>query len=175
MAIQDKAILDALYPAELEQFFTDRLRISPADLGTLVQGISSLASKQPLITDMKDMIWAINAMKPSKSDLAPLAGLKILPIKRLKGGSFVVSLRNSESNYIVVDRQKLADIFEDYDKFLDFSLEEVSQLHPFLHALELDKNYISRLCTEESACSDDGVLDVSLTEKFQKRAYYLLR
>jgi hypothetical protein len=173
--ITGKAILDALYSDDLRPFFRDRLRISPATLGTLVEGLCSLAHGQPSITAVKEMIWAISAMDLEKSDLIPLISCNILPVRTTRLGSAEVSLQSRGSNFTVIDRTKLADIFREHVGFLDFSLEEVRQLDPFLHALDLSKKYLSRVCREETACSDDGVLDVDLTEKFKDRAYYLLR
>jgi hypothetical protein len=167
--------MDALYSDDLRPFFQDRLRISQAALSTLVEGLCSLAHGQPSITDAKEMIWAISTMNPKKSDLIPLVPCNILPVKKVRHGSAEVSLQNCGSNFTVIDRTKLADIFREHVGFLDFSLEEVRQLDPFLQALDLSKKYLSRICTEETACSGDGVLDVDLTEKFKGRAYHLLR
>lgn len=159
----------------MEPFFQNRLRISPASLSTLVEGLCSLADGQPSIDHVKEMIWAISAMNPETSDLIPLVPCNILPVKRVRHGSAEVSLQNCGSNFTVVDRTKLADIFRGHVGFLDFSLEEVRQLDPFLRALNLSKKYLSCVCTEETACSGDGVLDTNLTEKFNDRAYHLLR
>ena len=175
MPITGKAILGPLYPVDLRDFFRDGLRISPAVLGTLVQGLCSLAQGQPSIADVKEMIWAISAMDPEKRDLIPLVPCNILPVRRVRHGSAEVSLQICGSNFSVVDRTKLADIFREHVGFLDFSLEEVRQLDPFLQALDLSKKFLSCVCTEETACSDDGALDVDLAENFKNRAYDLLR
>jgi len=173
--ITGKAILGPLYPVDLRDFFRDGLRISPAVLGTLVQGLCSLAQGQPSIADVKEMIWAISAMDPEKRDLIPLVPCNILPVRRVRHGSAEGSLQIFGSNFSVVDRTKLADIFREHVGFLDFSLEEVRQLDPFLQALDLSKKFLSCVCTEETACSDDGVLSMDLTQEFNDRAYYLLR
>jgi hypothetical protein len=121
------------------------------------------------------MIQAINTMDPKREDLTPLEEVNFLPVRRTGSPSAVVSLQNSRSNFGIIDRTKLAGIFKEYTRFLDFSLEEVRNLEPFLQALDLSKKYLSCLCTEETACSDSGLLDVALTEKFKARAYYFLR
>lgn len=167
--------METLYPDELRTFFQDRLRISPVALGTLVEGLSSLAQGQPSVTAIKAMIWAINAMDPKESDLLPLVQHNILPVRITGHASAGISLQNCRRNFTVIDRTKLADIFTGHVGLLDFSLEEVRQLEPFLQALDLGKKYLSRVCTEESACSDDGDLDEILTDKFKDRAYHLLR
>lgn len=166
--------METLYPEELKPFFQDRLRIAPASLRTLVEGLCSLAELRPLISDVKDMIWAINAMDPKESDLTPLMARNVLPVRRW-GNSAGTTLQNCGNNFTVLDRTKLADIFREHVGFLDFSLEEVQQLDPFLQALGLSRKCLSRVCTEETACRDDGVIERALTEKFKDRAYHLLR
>jgi hypothetical protein len=173
--VQGKAILHPFYPDSLEHFFQNHLRISPASLSTLVEGLRSLAQGRPSIHDIKKTIEAINTMGPEKEDLVPLREVNFLPVRRTGSASAAVSFQNCQSNFSIIDRTKLAGIFKEYAKFLDFSLEEVRNLEPFLQALDLSKKYLSCLCTEETACSDNGLLDVALTEKFKARAYYFLR
>jgi hypothetical protein len=120
------------------------------------------------------MIWAINAMDPKERDLSSLVARNVLPVTR-SGNPAGTTLQNCGNNFTVIDRTKLADIFREHVGFLDFSLEEVRQLDPFLQALDLSRKYLSRVCTEETTCGDDGVLDRTLTEEFKDRAYHLLR
>jgi hypothetical protein len=114
-------------------------------------------------------------MDPKKNDLVSLLTCNILPVRKVRHAVAELSLQGCESNFAVVDRAKLADVFANSATFLDFSLEEVRQLEPFLRALNLGEKYLSRICTEETACSDDGTLDRGLTLEFQDRAYPLLR
>jgi hypothetical protein len=135
--ITGKTILSPLYPVDLRDFFREGLRISPAVLGTLVQGLCSLAHGQPSIADVKKMTWAMSALESEKRDLTSLVPCNILPVRRVRHGSIEVLLQNCGSNFSVVDRTKLVNIFRDHVAFLDFSLEEVRQLHPFLEALDI--------------------------------------
>lgn len=174
--IEGRAIIGSSYPDELKPFFFERLRISPASLSTLVEGLRSLAEGQPSLADVNQMIWAINAMGPKQSDLDPLVLCNILPVNETgPSPSGRISLQNCQSNFVVIDRMKLAEIFRGHVGFLAFSLEEVRQLEPFFQALGLSKKYLSSVCKEETACNEDGVLDVNLTENFRNRAYDLLR
>jgi hypothetical protein len=119
-------------------------------------------------------ILAINAMHPKPVDLECLEGCNILPIRgpSLEEDAF---LTHSQDDFAINDREKLAKMFNGHVKFLDFSLEEVCHLEPFLQALGLSKNFLSRLCTEKTDCDDDGIFEDTLTAKFKNRAYYLLR
>lgn len=173
--VPGRAILHPFYSGSLVRFFQHRLRISPASLGTLVDGLHSLAQGQPSVHAIKRMIEAINTMDPKSEDLTSLAEANFLPIRRTGSVSAGVCFQSCQSNFSIIDRTKLADIFRPYTGLLDFSLEEVQNFAPFLQALHLGNKYLSNLCTEETACSDSGVLDVVLTGKFKDRAYYLLR
>jgi hypothetical protein len=173
--VPGKAILHPFYSESLAGFFQNRLKVSPASLDTLVEGLRSLAQRQPSVHAIKEMIKAINTMDPKRGDLTSLAEANFLPIRRTSSASAGVCFQSCRSNFSIIDRTKLADIFRPHTGFLDFSLEEVQNLAPFLQALDLSNKYLSSLCTEETACSDSGLLDVVLTEKFKNRAYYLLR
>ncbi len=83
------------------------------------------------------MTWAMSALESEKRDLTSLVPCNILPVRRVRHGSIEVLLQNCGSNFSVVDRTKLVNIFRDHVAFLDFSLEEVRQLHPFLEALDI--------------------------------------
>jgi hypothetical protein len=173
--IEGKAIIGGLYPDRLKTFLSDRLKISSASLSTVVEEICSLSKGQPSPDNLKKMIWAVNDMNPKESDLQPIAVCDFLPIRGDRSGSDGISLQSCSSNFAITDRAKLADTFRGHIGFLDFSLEEVQQLRPILQALKLDRKYLSLICTENTACSEDRVLDSKLTKEFQDRAYYLLR
>lgn len=162
------------YP-ELRPFFQDRLRISGAVLSTLVEGLCSLANGQPSVPQIKEMIRAINDMDPRREDLTPLVSCNILPIRNVSHGVVSITLKSCASNFVINDRVQLSTIFTGHVGFLDYYLEEVRALTPFLHALNLSEKYLSSVCTEHTACDDSGDLDLVLTEKFKDRAYHLLR
>ena len=165
----------SIYPDKLKSFLSDRLKISPASLSTVVEEICSLSKGQPSPDKLKKMIWALNDMNPKESDLRPLMSCDFLPIRVGRSGSDSISLQSCSRNFAITDRAKLASSFTGQIGFLDFSLEEVRQLRPFLQALDLDRKYLSFICIENTACNEDRVLDRKLTKEFQDRAYYLLR
>jgi hypothetical protein len=173
--IKSKAIIGTSYPDDLKSFFCEGLNISPASLGTLVEGLRSLAQGQPSFADVKQIIWAINSMDPKERDLEAMRSCNILPISGDPSSADGTSLQTCQSTFVIIDRVKLADIFSGYIGFLDFSLEEVRQLDPFLKALRLGDKYLSCVCTEATACSEDGIPDRELTTEFMDRAYALLR
>jgi len=174
--VPGRTVLHPFYSETLAPFFQNRLGISPAAIGTLVEGLHILAQGQPSLHAIRRMIEAVNIMDPTREDLSSLEGVNFLPIRYQTGpASSVMRFQSCRSNFSIIDRARLADIFRPYTGFLDFSSEEVQNLAPFLQALDLSNKYLFRLCTEETACSDNGLLDVVLTERFRNRAYHLLR
>jgi hypothetical protein len=174
--IEGKAVLANSYPDDLEPFFLQRLQITAASLGTLVEGLHTLSQRNPTLSKVNQMIWAINKMSPKQEDLEKLLTCNFLPVKvpRL-GADDEVSFQNCQNNFAIIDRTKLAEIFHGHVSFLNFELEEVLELQPFLNALGLSKKYLSSICREETACDEDGSIDSRLTAEFRDRAYDLLR
>ena len=174
--IDGKAIVNNSYPPELKSFFLRRLGLSEASLSTLVEGLHTLCQRNPTISRVNEIIWAINAMKPKQGDLDKLLACDFLPVRVPQpGDGYEVSFQNCQADFVIIDRAKLADIFHGHVAFLNFNLEEVLQLQPFLDSLGLSNKYISLICQEETSCSEDGLIDRSLTAEFQERAYDLLR
>ncbi|KAF4634009.1 hypothetical protein G7Y89_g4107 [Cudoniella acicularis] len=173
--IDGKAIIGNDYPEELRgDFFLGRLRISPASLATLVEGLRILNGRHNSVANIKQTIRAINSMNPQQVDLASLSNCNILPTGGPGfGGS--VQLRNCQDTFAIIDRVKLTGVFRDHVELLAFSLEEVCEFEPFLRALGLNRKFLSQLCTEQTACNEGGTVDEGLTAEFKDRAYHFLR
>jgi hypothetical protein len=160
----------------LKPFFLEQLGISPASLSTLVAEVFDLATRHPTVQRVKELIWAINGMRPSSNDLNILSTSNFLPVRVPQPGAVhEIEFRTCQSDFAIVDRIKLADIFEGRVEFLDFNLEEILQLEPFLRSLDLGSKYLSLLCREETDCQGESLLDNRLTADFNDRAYDLLR
>lgn len=174
--IRGKSLICQSYPEELKPFFLEHLRIAPASLNTLVDELLSIEIQHLPIARVKQLIWAVNEMKPKSADLNILLTCKFLPVRGLqRGAGTEIELRSSQSDFVIVDRSKVARIFEDDLEFLDFSLEEILQLKPFLRAMGLSDKYLSKLYSEETDCQGESMLDSRLTADFNSRAYELLR
>jgi len=168
------AVIGADYPQGLTEFFLTSLRISPATLATLVEALRALGERSSSVVSVKEIIKAINKEGPERHDLESLATGLVLPIRRhLQNGS--ITLGNLQETFAIIDNTKLSAIFQDHVDLLDFSLEEVHELAPFLEGLGLQIKYLSRICTTQTACDEDGTVNESLTLDFTDRAYEILR
>lgn len=174
--IDGKSLILQSYPEELKSFFLERLQISPASLSTLVEELFALATRQPSVHRIKQLIWAINGKRPMQNDLNILSTCSFLPVRVPQPGSaHRIEFRACLDDFAIIDRIKLAEIFESRVEMLDFSLEEILQLEPFLGSLCLGSKYMSLLCREETDCQGESFLDNRLTADFNCRAYDLLR
>lgn len=175
--IEGKAIVGSCYPESLKRFFLEQLKISPASLSTLVQELGSLAQRSPTVSKVNQLIWAINGMNPKTGDLETLSSSDFLPVRipPILGTNYQVCFKNCQSEFAIIDRTKIAEVFDGHVPFLNFYLEEVRQLQPFLEALGLHSKYLSVLCDEDTACDETGSLDARLTSDFKSRAHDLLR
>jgi hypothetical protein len=172
--VEGMAVIGADYPEVLTDFFLTCLRISPASISTLVEALCSLGERQSSVESIKEMIKAINGKDPTRQDLEPLATCNVLPIRRhVSHGN--ITLGNLQETFAIIDNTKLSAIFRDHVNLLDFSLEEFHELAPFLEGLGLQSKYLSRLCTTQTVCDEDGMIDEMLTREFTDRAYEILR
>ena len=174
MPVEGRVVIGADYPEALTDFFLTFLRISPATLRTLVEALKSLGESRSSVESIKEMIKAINRKDPERQDLESLATCNVLPIRRhVSHGS--ITLGNLQETFAIIDNTKLSAIFQDHADLLDFSLEEVHELAPFLGGLGLQSKYLSRLYTTQTSCDENGTADERLTRKFTDRAYEILR
>jgi len=173
--INGKEIILQSYPEDLKAFFLERLHIPPASLTTLVEELYSVATPNFDIQRLKQLFWAINGMKPRQSDMQILQTCNFLPVRIPSQRGRTIELQDCQSDFVIIDRIKLQEIFENQVEMLDFDLEEVLQLEPLISALNLGSKYISQRCREDTGCQGDGLLDAHLTADFHERAYDLLR
>ncbi|OBT74408.1 hypothetical protein VF21_06830 [Pseudogymnoascus sp. 05NY08] len=135
--------------------------------------LRSLGERRSSTESIKKMIKAINTMNPTRQALESLGTCHILPIRRHASGN--VKLGHIQETFAIIDTTKLLAIFRDHVDVLDFSLEEVHELAPFLEGLGVQYKYLSRLCTAQTACREDGIIAGRLTREFTDRAYEILR
>lgn len=141
-----------------------------------MEELFTLAARHPTVQRVKQLIWAINGMRPKQNDLNILSTCNFLPVRVPQhGAAHRIKFRACQSDFAVIDRVKLADIFEGRVELLDFCLEEVLQLEPLLKLLGLGSKYLSMICRKETDCQGESLLDNRLTADFNNRAYDLLR
>ena len=100
------------------------------------------------IQDIKESIWTVNSLLPTSTKLPKPEKVMencIFPIKLPNG----ISTRGSiTTEFSIVDRENLGELFRTKVKLLDFTLQEVVRLRPFLNWMHLDTRYLSQ-CVKE--------------------------
>jgi hypothetical protein len=172
----------------LKAFFVDCLNVSKPSLEILVEELKSVAKpvagRLPSIEDAgsaaghvektKMLIKAINSMPLDKEVLIgkKLRSESIFPVK-LKN---VKVLKGTTDYFSITDRQKYHEAFKNEAWILDFSLEEVHELRPFLRWLNLEDRYLSRRVIENSTFGGiDETCSDGLTQDLKFRAKALFR
>jgi hypothetical protein len=172
----------------LKAFFVDCLKVSEPSLEILVEELKSVAkpvvggllsikdagSAAGVVEKAKMLIKAINSMPLDREVLIgkKLRSESIFPVK-LKN---VKVLKGTADYFSITDRQKYHEAFKNEAWILDFSLEEVHELRPFLRWLNLEDRYLSRRVIENSTFGGiDETCSDGLTQDLRFRAKALFR
>lgn len=134
----------------------------------LAQKAVDNASKDTLLQEMMN----ICALNPTTTSLEKLEGCKCLPVRQRSSGRVVLMDRSAE--FAILDRREYGEMFDTKINILDFSLEQVHSLTPFLRAFRLQDRYISLLVKEETKVQN-GSLNQGLTHDMRKKAYAIYR
>jgi hypothetical protein len=142
----------------------------------LVDELSRVESSKLTVDDVKSLIWQINHFSPSRKAVEKLKTLPIFPVKTAGRGLDPAVLRGRNEKFSIIDRQPWADVFQGRIDFLDFNLEEVRKLQPFLSSFELENCYLSRAVAEVSSFQGE-VREQSRnrTRQLRSRAYAMAR
>ncbi len=138
-----------------------------------IEEIRRLANgaEAPSIQKMSELIKEISSREPTREALGILRACNILPIKGTDGQ---VSLKHAASRFAIVDRLQYGDLFRGEVPMLDFGLEDIHELRPFLLALNLEDRYMSRTVKEVSM-TNASTLDPVLSRSMREKAYAIFR
>lgn len=197
--ITGKSLLSKLYgPGQkiksLKAFFVDCLRVPDVSLRILVEELKSVAktingrelsSKDTgALQRVKILIKALNSMPLGQPEAVSMGEKlrceSIFPVTKKQvsneGLNKSMILASTADYFSIKDRQNYWESFKGQVWMLDFTLEEVSELGPFLRWLKVEERYLSRSVSETSSFGGvDEMSSVDLTRDLQKRAKALLR
>jgi hypothetical protein len=168
-----KINIDAIYPF-LQNLFVDFLDVEQFSLAEIINKLARLWRTNPSIDRIKMLIWDINSRSPAPEDLQCLRHGKVFPVRTVNG---TVEIFSWEDEFVVVDRQDLANAFEGQLNKLDFTLEEIHGLRWFIKGLDLHHRYLSQLVSERSELLHSAIptLNVPTTNLLRHRAHALFR
>ncbi|KAK2601141.1 hypothetical protein N8I77_010611 [Diaporthe amygdali] len=148
--ISGKVTLSEHYE-DLESFFVNFLKVETLNLEIVYRELIRLGgSRNASAADTRDQIMVLNAflmdIDPAEHPNATkLIEAKILPIRK---PDQTVSLASAKTEFAIVDRTHLRDIFAAQVKTLDFSFDEVRRLGPFIKFLRQDRKRLSEMVRE---------------------------
>lgn len=146
--LRDKVSLTDEYE-KLRGLFVDFLGVRPLTLSMAIDELKEAGGRQPVsIEEVKASLQTVNSLLPSEPGMQrpEFSELRVFPVRYPRR---TVESVSTQTEFFIADRESLQLQFEGHVKFLDFSLEEVNELRPFLEWAQLGDRYISR-CVRES-------------------------
>lgn len=144
------AILEPHYK-NLHSFFVKFLGVKTLSLELVYSELDRLGSSSDTNRDqVEPNIWILNAYISEgalPTDANMLLGRRIFPVRYPDGH---VQLEKATTEFAIVDRIQLGDIFKPLAKTLDFDLDQVRRLGPTLSWLGLRTKYLSEAVREAS-------------------------
>ncbi|KAI1421444.1 hypothetical protein F5Y12DRAFT_767727 [Xylaria sp. FL1777] len=162
---------------DLEGLFTKILGVRQVDLTMAIDELKNTGSRPSvLVPEVKQSIWTVNSLLSTETSLpdpSDILNSSIFPV-RYPHGDVVCSSVSTE--FFIVDREQLRQNFATKVKLLDFSLEDVVRLRPFLHWAGLQSRYFSHCIKEVTSFPGEGASRISSPDiQIRYRAHPLLR
>jgi hypothetical protein len=160
---------------ELEALFIETLGVQTLTLRMLHNELLQ-AKPHNTVAELKIMIWSFNALlQTDKTSLDPelLLKAKVFPVRHPNGDT---ALSSARTDFAIGDREYLVARFEGKIKILDYTVEEVRHLKPFLEWTKLTTRLLSVTVQESSTVSPGVQQSIGAPKRDLKRkAYALLR
>ncbi len=174
--LRDRVSLNDDYE-DLRELFVDLLGVKPVSLEMAVEELKETGGRDSASVDeTKDSIWTVNSLllhtgRPPRHEEA--AKCKIFPIRYPDGA---VRRESVAAPFFINDREKSRESFEGKVSFLDFTLDEVARLRPFLRWMRLEDRHLSNCVKEVTSFHGQGARPVSNPDRqISNRAHALLR
>lgn len=165
--------IGAVYP-DLAGLFTEKLHIKAPTIATYIEQLRLLAvednARQPV--EIKRAIKCINDLSPTGETLDGMMQLSCLPV-RAPGST--IRLMSPSEVFFVPDRREYEKLFEGKVPILDFSLEEIHALRPFLNGLGVTDRYMSvavKETTKVQRPSETPSKELSHAFRAKSKAFY---
>lgn len=168
--------IGAIY-ATLSSLFTEKLHVRAPTIATYIEQLRILAAADDnprQMVEIKRAINCINDLSPTRDSLEDMMQLPCLPVCIPESRSTVKLMSPSEV-FFVSDRREYGQFFQGKVPILDFALEEIHALHPFLDALNLKDRYMSVAVKESTRVqrpSETPSMELSRAFRAKSKAFY---
>lgn len=172
--IRGMLTLNELYP-ELRDFFVRGLGVRTMTVkmvyDKLVGPALSVEETKQTIETFNSLL--VNTADRSKLDVAAVFDKAVFPVRIPDAG---VKLCRGKEGFALLDRQSLGDEFAGKAKFLDFSIDELRTLQPFIAWAGLGQRYLSKMIKEISSVGEGSKRPISSPDRdVRTKARALLR
>ncbi|KAI3323331.1 hypothetical protein HD806DRAFT_544090 [Xylariaceae sp. AK1471] len=128
------------------------------------------------VSEMKQEIWQFNSLlstAQNKLDPGPILEVAVFPVRWPDGTLRLLSAASSD--FAIIDRKELGRTFGLVAKTLDFTLDEVHRLRPFLQWAGLDKRRLSVKVAEVTVLTNSNKTFQESKHSIKPQAYALCR
>ncbi|KAL3476147.1 hypothetical protein BJX99DRAFT_258658 [Aspergillus californicus] len=149
--IEGRARLNTLYGENLSNFFMC-MGVPRLTLQMIYDKLIRQGAGDASLPDVKKTIQLLNVHLSGEKNPPSNQRLREckFPVKHADG---TVGLCSLDVDFAVRDQKDLANLFDDKARFLDFEVDDISQLKSFLEWAELDRRYLSFCVKERSTVS----------------------
>ncbi|GES62023.1 chaperone protein htpG [Aspergillus terreus] len=172
--IKGMVALNDLYE-DLFGFFVEFLGVRTLTLEMVYNKLVEQGRGQTPIKEVKDTIWLLNSYLQGEEEAPSPTQLLASTILPVKYPDRIVRLCSSAVEFTIIDRKHLSHYFSDQVKSLDFELNEIPRLAPFLRWTRLETRYLSSSVKEISAHSGESHRLTSPCRNIAQKAHGLLR
>ncbi|KAE8423087.1 hypothetical protein BDV36DRAFT_279575 [Aspergillus pseudocaelatus] len=160
----------------LYELFVDIIGVRTLTLEMVIKKLIDQGSTFASVKEVKETIHLLNNYLQRDEDVPdsqPIRDAKVFPVRDLNGQ---VVLRNYDDAFSIADRNHLYDWFVGKADFLDFGVNDIHRLEPFLNWVGLERRYLSVSVKEISTLGNGAHQSlVSKDRNIALRAYGLLR
>lgn len=159
--------------------FVDVLGVPTLTLEMVVDKLEGLAKDQGTsVEEIKNTIWQVNALLQSEEDSPSSSRIlneTVFPVRNPNNSDHVQRC-SSKTDFMIPDREPLLRLFSDRARKLDFTVNDIHRLEPFLRWAGLENRYLSRCIKEITAVGNgDSKRLISTDRDIALKAHGLLR
>lgn len=161
---------------DLENLFVNRLGVKRVNLEMAIDELKEVGSKASASAgELRESIWTVNSLlaettEPPESKT--ILKLRIFPVRYPSGS---INLASINTSFFVADREHLEKSFGAKVRLLDFTLNDVVQLEPFMKWTGLGKLSLSNCVKEMTSQKGPAYVVSNPDRQVRKRAYAILR
>ncbi|KAE8403244.1 hypothetical protein BDV37DRAFT_283851 [Aspergillus pseudonomiae] len=160
----------------LWEFFDDITGVQTLTLDMVITKLVDQGSTSASIEEVKETIWLLNKYLQTDDEVPDSQSIwdaKVFPVRDVNGQTLP---RSCDEAFSIADRKHLYDWFAGKARFLDFSVNDIHRLGPFLNWVGLERRYLSVSVKDISRVGNDAQQSlVSKDRNIALRAYGLLR